>query len=111
MKGGGGGSARGEVRGIAVTEEKIETDRTQGKRMGKLSKPPSKTHTDGRLVKQEKQKGKKNDPGWPEMGWEGGREGEAVWCYADCFAGCSLCVQGGRTPGACHLGLFQVVKA
>lgn len=84
-----------------MTEEKVRMDRTERKIMGK-DPNTCKTEIQGWLCKSNKEK--KREKIQAGCGYVG-------YVYVLCFARSSLCEPGGQAPGACHLGLFQVVKA
>lgn len=85
-----------------MTEEKIEMDRAERKRMGELSKRAK-----------QRQAGSVRQEAGNKRGRKSSRlDGDGMgMCYVPCLAWSSLCIPGGRAPRPRHLGLFQVVKA
>lgn len=82
-----------------MTEDEIEMDRTERKRMGKLSKQARQRQQAGIAKLAKKGRGKRG---------RGSRLGGDEGCV---LPGPRCAIPGGRAPRPCPLGLFQVVKA
>lgn len=82
----------------AMTKGKTDMDKTERKRMRKLSQCARQRQKDGCC---NEKKLTKIQAGCSYVGD----------VHVLCFARSLLWRPGGQAPGACHLGLFQVVKA